>query len=571
MKTAMRTAGALALGYGALVIGLAVARADGDGPAGALPEATRVVTPHFATSIACALCHASAPHAQGLKDEVGRSVAPFELWRSSMMANATRDPLWRAVVSLEVAATPSRAAEIQAKCLRCHAPMASVDAALTGEAPLTLDVLRGDGPRAQLALDGVSCTVCHQIQPDGLGAPESFSGNFTIRPEQRIFGPHAEPLEPPMVTFTGFRPEQGTHVLRSAMCATCHTLFTDAVRADGTPTGERLPEQTPYLEWRNSVFQDEADPGPQAASCQACHLPREDEDGALLWTRIARNPGGGDFRIPRRELGRHLLVGGNTLVLSMLRDEQETLRPLAPPEAFQKTIDAARLQLRTKTARVWLGEVTRAGGVLRIPARVENLTGHKLPTGHPTRRLWLRLRVRDAAGRVVFASGEHDAEGRIVGADGAPLASERAGGPHQPHRQVIRRPDEVQIYEALMADETGAVTYLLTRAGSYTKDDRLLPAGWRADHPDAEPTRPRGVDGDPDFTAGSDAVLYEVALGGAQGPFTVEATVLYQPLGARYAAEILRHDTPEVRELRGYYQRADKRPELVAETTVRVP
>lgn len=571
MGTASRTAGALVLGYGALVLALAAARAEGDEPPAALPEVTRLITPRFATSVACALCHAGAPRAQGLKDERGRSVAPFDLWRSSMMANSTRDPLWRAVVSVEVAATPSRAAQIQAKCLRCHAPMATVDAALAGEAPLTLDVLRGDGPRAQLALDGVSCTACHQIQPDGLGAAESFSGQYTIRPEQRIFGPHAQPLEPPMVAHVGFRPEEGAHVMRSALCATCHTLFTQAVRPDGTLTGERLPEQTPYLEWRNSAFQDEADPGPLAASCQACHLPREDEDGAILWTRIARNPGGGDFRIPRRELGRHLLVGGNTLVLSMLRDEQETLRPLAPPEAFQKTIDAARLQLRTKTARVWLGEVTRAEGALRIPVRVENLTGHKLPTGHPTRRLWLRLRVRDAAGRLVFASGEHDGEGRIVGPGGAPLASERAGGPHQPHRQVIRRPGEVQVYEALMADETGAVTYLLTRAGSYAKDDRLLPAGWRADHPDAEPTRPRGVEGDPDFAAASDTVIYEVPLGEAQAPFTVEATVLYQTLGARYAAELLRHDTPEVRELRGYYQRADKRPELVAETTVRVP
>ena len=29
-----------------------------------------------------------------------------------------------------------------------------------------------------LAADGVTCTVCHQIAPDGLGTRERFNGNF---------------------------------------------------------------------------------------------------------------------------------------------------------------------------------------------------------------------------------------------------------------------------------------------------------------------------------------------------------------------------------------------------------
>ena len=62
-----------------------------------------------------------------MRDETGESVAPFDLWRASMMANSARDPIWRAMVSTEVAATPSRKAEIGAKCTRCHAPMASVE------------------------------------------------------------------------------------------------------------------------------------------------------------------------------------------------------------------------------------------------------------------------------------------------------------------------------------------------------------------------------------------------------------------------------------------------------------
>lgn len=65
----------------------------------------------FATSLICADCHSNSSDASAMRDERDNWIAPFDLWSSSMMANAARDPLWRAAVSAEVAATPSRAAE----------------------------------------------------------------------------------------------------------------------------------------------------------------------------------------------------------------------------------------------------------------------------------------------------------------------------------------------------------------------------------------------------------------------------------------------------------------------------
>lgn len=39
----------------------------------------------------------------------------------------------------------------------------------------------------------------------------------------------------------------------SGNCATCHTLFTPYVDNEGNVAGE-APEQTPYLEWKNSIY-----------------------------------------------------------------------------------------------------------------------------------------------------------------------------------------------------------------------------------------------------------------------------------------------------------------------------
>ena len=122
-----------------------------------------------------------------------------------------------------------------------------------------------------------------------------------------------------------------------------------------------------------------------------------------------------------------------------------------------------------------------------------------------------------------------------------------------------------------MADAEGEPTYLLIRGGSFLKDNRLLPLGWRNDHPDAKAIAPRGTGGDPDFAAGFDTVTYEVRISKDLGALTVEVTLLYQTLGARYAAEIFTYQTPEIAEFRGYYAKADKRPITIWTTTQAVP
>ncbi len=531
-----------------------------------------VLEGHFATSLACARCHASAPGAQAMRDSAGRSVAPFDLWRSSMKANAARDPLWRAAVAAEVAATPAARAEIEADCARCHLPMAAEEARRR-DLPVNLALLGRDDALGQLARDGVSCTVCHQIDPANLGKPESFAGGWKIGDERKIYGPHADPFPTAMQRFTGFTPTHATHMRSAGLCATCHVQIAATLEPDGTHTGHRLVEQASYLEWRNSDFRDEAPtPGASPASCASCHFPITDASGAMIVTKIARNPGGRDFPgiDPRAPFGRHVLVGGNTLLPAIFRDHGAELGVNAPPEAFGDTLARAREQLQTRTARLALEGVAREGATLLGRVRVENLTGHKVPTGFPLRRLWLRVRVTDGAGRVVFESGGHDDAGRLVGAGGAVRASEQVGGPIEPHRGRVAGPDDVVVWEAIMADPAGRPTFRVRRGARFLKDDRLLPRGWRPDHPDAAATAPVGVAEDPGFGPGGATVALALPVGEAAGPLALEVDVLYQPLAARFAAELLAFDAPEIARFRRYWELADRRPERVARAEARV-
>jgi hypothetical protein len=508
----------------------------------------------------------------------GAGVAPFEQWRATMMANAARDPLWRAVVSAEMAATPSRAAEIEAKCLRCHAPMAHADAQLGFSPAPTIALLGQRTVQAQLALDGVSCALCHQIQPEGLGEPASFSGGFTIGTGRVIFGPYPDPYADPMQHNADFTPVYSPHIGSAALCGTCHTLFTDALAPDGQPTGHTFAEQTPYLEWRNSAFNDEAsDPDAAARPCQGCHMPTlSGPDGQPWATRIARSPHGDDFgpAPPRAPYKQHLFVGGNTLIPAILRDNPDVFQPVAPPAAFDAIIAAARAQLAHRTATLTWAEVRAEGqptdgaAPATLVARVSlrNLTGHRFPTGHPSRRAWVRVIARDARGLVLFASGQFNDRGQLIDAAGQPLPPEAAGSPlTYPHLPVVVASDQAHVLELIMATPDGQPTYSLMRAALPLKDNRLLPLGWRADHPDAPHTSPHGVSDDPDFGAGGDIITYHIPVPSDVAlPIELEASLHYQVLGARYAAELFTFDTPEVTAFRALYDAADLTPSIVS-------
>lgn len=78
------------------------------------------------------------------------------------------------------------------------------------------------------------------------------------------------------------------------------------------------------------------------------------------------------------------------------------------------------------------------------------------------------------------------------------------------------------------------------------------------------------VAGDTDFRSGEDTVDYKIELPAAvAGPLKVEATLLYQTLGARYAAELFQFKTTEIRALRQYLKRSKHPPQVICPVSKR--
>jgi hypothetical protein len=517
----------------------------------------------------CAVCHSR------LSDRQGRDLSIADHWRATMMANGARDPLWQAKVASEAARTPALKKVIEEKCVSCHMPMAWREAAAApGGTPadgIFAALLDGNSPLHAAALDGISCSLCHQIRDEQLGSEASFGGRFVLdlaatAPGRPIYGPYQQAVTRPMRTSVGYTPEFGSHTNDAALCATCHTLHTPFVNGAGEVAGQ-FPEQTVYLEWLHSAYAEPADSRHQIGetvagvrTCQECHMPLA-EGGEVMIANYA--PPEAE---PKEHFSQHHFVGGNLFMLNILQDNLGPLGLTASSSQFAATRERTRRQLQERSACLSVARIEKGADQLLVALRVENLVGHKLPTGFPSRRAWLHLLITDGAGATLFESGRPEADGRIAGD-----ASEEPGG-HEPHYQLITAPDQVQIYEAVMEDTEGGVTHTLLRGSGYRKDNRLLPRGFDKATAGADIAVHGRAAADADFTGGSDLVRYRVPLAGAAGPFTVRAELLYTPVSFGFV-EDLRRDAalPLVGRFLRYYREADKTPVTIAAATATIP
>lgn len=516
----------------------------------------------FTTSEACALCHSNHFAATAMRNLAGEPIGPYNLWRGSMMSNASRDPFWWAQVASEVALNaPEEQERIESECIRCHAPALSESARSEANREARMQDLKGTSHPAMVGIDGVACTTCHQILPDNLGTPDSFSGGYVINQDRKIFGPHRNPATAPMINHVDYTPTHATHVTESKLCATCHTLIHEP---QDDQNGWGFPEQTPYLEWRNSIYSNEEDPDNlNAKTCQACHQPTFNEDGYIR-TRIARSPPGGDFLInPREPFGQHTFVGGNVVLPQIIKAERATLNPVGTDEALDMISELAIEKLNV-SAEMNLEDVEQNDTSLTFNVAIESNVGHKLPTGFPSRRAWLVVKASTADGTVLFHSGRYNTQGRIVDAEGKALPSEWAFGPIEPHHQLITDESQVQIYEAVMGDAEDQYTHAITHAKGWLKDNRILPSGYQTNHPDARYTLPVAVDNDVNFIGGGDQIRYQVSLPEGQSVAKLQVKLVYQTLSARFMRALFQVDAPEVAAFRTMYERADVSPVVMA-------
>lgn len=486
-----------------------------------LPAHASTRAGRFMTHDNCMSCHRAATGV--LRDSAETDVSPTALWRTSMKAVSARDPYWLAVVEQELEATPPARATIENVCTRCHAPAGNI---LQSDAMSALhfsDVTSATTPAGHLAREGVTCTVCHQTTAQGLGTPESYLGNFVLNDRREIYGPHPNPTTTPMQNQVMYTPTAADHMTSAAFCASCHTVITRPLNAMGEVVGPEFNEQVTYLEWRNSDYRTEAPRGTSALSCQGCHMSTRDPNGMDISTRLSVVP---PTLMPRTPIGRHTFVGANAYMLSLLAAERDWVGSASTPEELTRGAQNAEAQLR-RAATLTVEGAARMGDALTFNVRVSNTTGHRFPTGYPSRRAWLHVRVLDAAGAVRFEVGRTNALGRFVNGAGTLLEAQR--DVVRPHLRTITADDQVQVWESVMVDVDGRVTHLPLRAARYVKDNRILSRGWRADHADAARTAAVGVEGDADFRAGEDLVRFSLTTTGWAAA-RVEAELLFQSI-----------------------------------------
>lgn len=486
-------------------------------------------------SARCLTCH------NGLKSPSGRDVSIGSPWRASVMANSARDPYWQASVRREALEHPASAAAIENECASCHMPLQhAADKAAAHETAVFSRLPLSPAHEADAAAaDGVTCAVCHQAQPAGLDAPDSYNGNLTLAPPDAavrpLFGPFvAEPRAVAIhkATTGGLALTQSDHLRQSGLCGSCHTLYTTTLDASGKPAG-RFPEQMPYLEWLASSYRDKQ-------SCQSCHMPAVAEPAPVA-----------TLGSPAREgTRRHSFPGANFVLTGLLDTHRDELGTAATSPELTAAAAETRAFLESQSARLTLQPPTLANGQLTFAVQVENLTGHKLPTAFPSRRAWLHVTVADATGKLLFESGHLNPDGSIAGnpndADPARFA---------PHYATITAADQVQIFEPILGDAQGHVTTALLSASQYLKDNRILPAGFDKAAAPPEIAVHGEASTDPAFTAGSATTRYTIPLS-ASGPLRIAAELLYQPIGFRWAHNFDPIHAPEPQRFSSYYQQS---------------
>jgi hypothetical protein len=492
----------------------------------------------FAGSGECAFCH------DDLTSTSGEDVGIASDWRSTMMANSAKDPFWRAKVSHEIIAVPGNKEIVETTCTRCHAPAGNIEAHNNGQTHYSIEEMEND----PLALDGVTCTVCHQITQESMG---NISGKFQIGEDRLIWGPYSfELFAMPMQQHTDYTPIYGGQMHDSRLCGSCHTLITNTVDLDGNFTGGTFVEQAIFHEWQNSDYSS------NGTSCQTCHIPQTD-DGVVISTRPPW------FDVERSPFGKHELVGANVFMLNILKDNAEELGVTATSEQFDNTISRTLAMLQEKTLEVNLTQPERTEDTLFLELNLINKAGHKFPGGYPSRRAFVSLMVINEFNDTIFHSGQMDENFELVNEDSG----------FEPHYNVINKEDEVQIYEMVMGNVNGDITTILEHADTHLKDNRLPPTGFTTEHFTYDTVQIVGnAFTDTNFNkngtiqgTGGDKLHFHIPIDGETGDLAIIARVYYQTVSAKWLSEMFSHSSDEIDAFKSFYEAADKTPTMVSE------
>lgn len=506
---------------------------------------------HFSGSNNCSTCH------DGIRDNTGNDLSIVKDWSASMMANAAKDPLWKAKVKSEINRNPQLSEEIADKCTRCHMPMASVESNYDGKTVKLFDdgFLNPNNERHDEAMDGVSCTLCHQIADnDTFGTEAGMSGHFAVEEQRYIYGQYSDVSTRPMQNNVNYTPTYSKHVSSSELCASCHNLKTPYIDESGILVADKtFPEQMPYSEWEASDFNDK---GSTPSTCQQCHMPQVNNADVSIST-VPNN------LKQRDQFSQHLFLGANTYMLSILKNNGAELN--TEYVSFDNLITRNR-EFLTTAGSIDVINSSLVNDELIFDLQINNAIGHKLPTSYPSRRVYLHIVIKNDVGDIIFESGKTRSNGSIDGNDADIDRTQ-----FEPHYQVIISADQVQIYETVMGNVANKVTYTLLEAGQYLKDNRILPQGFNKETVPDDIAVYGLANIDDSFIAGKDSLRYQVDVSQFSGNFFSVAIALnYQPVAYSFLQDLFEDESIAVERFKKYNESAVVKFETIAEQSIQI-
>jgi hypothetical protein len=201
----------------------------------------------------------------------------------------------------------------------------------------TTRVSRDFALRHEVTREGVTCDFCHTISVVNMN---NRTEPYTFRPGMVKFGPLGDTTSPRHLTT--FSPVHET----SELCGGCHEL----VAKNGTVI------MGTYSEWKESPY------AAKGVQCQDCHMPTVKEATTVK----------AGVKVSAKRVNKHDLQGGHSV---------------------------DQLQ---RAAKVEILEVSKGSDAVRVRVRVTNVgSGHKMPTGIPSRKVLLTGRLKDARGAVL--------------------------------------------------------------------------------------------------------------------------------------------------------------------------
>lgn len=373
---------------------------------------------------------------------------PYRNWLGSMMAQASRDPVFYAALTVA-----NQDADFGGDlCLRCHASSAwlggrSVPTDGSAFIPNSVD------------FEGVSCNFCHRlVNPqyvkgespiedisilddldfEGLLPEQPGTARYVVDPldaRRGPFDPASLPYNPhPIIPPSTDTPPiiQSPFHSQSELCATCHDVSNPIFirQKDGSyapnaldaahPTMDKFqmfPIERTYSEWQQSQFANGGvvisdgrfggnlpDETP-LESCQDCHMPDQQ-------SHACRIPGFAEYD----NMPQHAMNGGNTWVLRAVYELDE----FGESGLNDDIVDAAQARVEDMLRNASDMELTIERDLLIV--RIINYSGHKLPTGYPEgRRMWINVKFYDDAQQLIEESGAYDFVAAILDTKGTKI------------------------------------------------------------------------------------------------------------------------------------------------------